>query len=98
MTAWLRCRLDSGMFSDEFAVTYPPDSKNEWQTSVFVPSRFIRQDSEHRGAVQVNVLGAAGQRYAVELPTPELDLVSVEGADLSEQNNDPLKRQPPPRS
>ena len=29
MTAWLRCRLNSGMSSDEVAVTYPAASKYE---------------------------------------------------------------------
>jgi len=28
---WLRCRLDSGMSSDEVAVTYPAASQNEWR-------------------------------------------------------------------
>jgi len=84
MTAWLRCRLDSGMFSDEVAVTYPAASKNEWQKSVFVPSACVRRESEHQGEVKVSVVVKDGKRYAV-LPSPRRDIVTVEDADLKQQ-------------
>lgn len=79
MTAWLRVRLDSGMFSDEVAVTYPP-STTEWQKSVFVPAAFVRGDKP-QGEVKVDVLEKDGTRYAV-LPSSQRDIVKVEVADL----------------
>lgn len=83
MTAWLRCRLDMGMFSDEVAVTYPPLTK-EWQKSVFVPRTCVRSESEHEGEVQVNVVVQDGTRFAV-LPSSQRDMVRIEDADLQQQ-------------
>jgi hypothetical protein len=84
MTGWLLCRLDSGMFSDEVAVTYPAASSNHWQKSVFVPRTFVRSASEHQGEVKVRVVVKDGARYAV-LPSPRGDIVRIEGADLKQQ-------------
>jgi hypothetical protein len=78
-TGWLTCRLDSGMFSDEVAVTYP--ATKHWQKSVFVPRACVRQEAANTGQVKVLVLVKDGTRYAV-LPTPRRDIVRVEGADL----------------
>jgi hypothetical protein len=78
MTAWLRCRLDTGMFSDEAAVTYPADGAN-WQKSVFVPSTFVRKESDHSGRVKVEVLVKDGAQYAV-LPSSQRDIVKVNAA------------------
>jgi len=83
MTAWLRCRLDMGMFSDEVAVTYPPLSK-EWQKSVFVPRACVRSNTEHEGEVKVNVVTKDGARFAV-LPSSQRDMVHIEDADLHQQ-------------
>ena len=77
--AWLRVRLDKGMFSDEFAVTYPASAN--FQKSVFVPRNYVRQGGEHQGEVQVNVVEKDGERFAV-LPTARRDIVRVEDADL----------------
>lgn len=79
MTAWLRVRVDNGMFSDEVAVTYPA-SADQWQKSVFVPAAFVR-GAKPQGEVKVDVLIKDGTRYAV-LPSPQRDIVKVEGADL----------------
>ena len=79
--AWLRCRLDSGMFSDEVGVTYPPPESGEWQTSVYVPSSYVRSESEHEGEVMVKVVFQRGTRWAV-LPNGERDIVRVEDGDL----------------
>jgi hypothetical protein len=83
MTGWLRCRLDSGMFSDEVAVTYPA-TEGHWQKSVFVPASCVRVEGEHSGEVMVKVVEKDGARYAV-LPSPRRDMVRVEGADLKQQ-------------
>ncbi len=80
MTAWLRCRLDSGMFSDEVAVTYPAASTH-WQKSVFVPRSCVRPEGEHQGAVMVKVLVTDGACFAV-LPSTQCDIVEVQDADL----------------
>ena len=84
MTAWLRCRLDSGMFSDEVAVTYPASAGNAWQKSVFVPRSFVRGEKENQGEVMVSVVVKDGTRYAV-LPSSQRDIVKAEDADLRQQ-------------
>jgi hypothetical protein len=81
MTAWLRCRLDRGMFSDEVAVTYPAASHVERQMSVFVPRSCVRSETDHQGEVMVKVIAVNGMRYAV-LPNSECDIVWPEDADL----------------
>lgn len=80
MTAWLRCRLDKGMFSDEVAVTYPAVEK-DWQQSVFVPRSFVRAESEHRGEVMVSVFESDGAQFAV-LPSAPDEIVEIVGDDL----------------
>lgn len=75
MTAWLRCRLDMGMFSDEMAVTYPPVG-SKWQKSVFVPRSCVHQEDARSGVVKVNVLVKDGTRFAV-LPSQQRDVVKV---------------------
>jgi hypothetical protein len=84
MTAWLRCRLDRGMFSDEVAVTYPAATHEECQKSVFVPRSCVRSETEHQGEVMVKVVAVNGTRYAV-LPNSECDIVWPEDADLTPQ-------------
>jgi hypothetical protein len=79
MNAWLRCRLEKGMFSDEVAVTYPAFSPA--QKSVFVPRSCVREGGEHQGEVMVTVVVKDGAQFAV-LPTPRRDIVRVEDADL----------------
>ena len=37
--SWRRCQLDKGTFSDEVAVTYPP--QGPWQKSVFVDANLV---------------------------------------------------------
>ena len=63
MTAWLRCRLDVGMFSDEVAVTYPAAS-TMLAKSVFVPSECVRRERSIEGS-KVSVVLKDGRRYAV---------------------------------
>jgi hypothetical protein len=81
MTAWLRCRLNRGMFSDEVVVTYPAASHLEHQRSAFVPRSYVRSETEHQGEVLVKVIAVSGGRYAV-LPNSECDIVWPEDADL----------------
>jgi hypothetical protein len=84
MTAWLRCRLDSGMFSDEVAVTYPASANNAWQKSVFVPLSSVRGEIGSQGEVLVSVVVKDGTHYAM-LPSSECDIVKAEDADLRQQ-------------
>jgi hypothetical protein len=83
MTGWLRCRLDTGMFSDEVAVTYPPTAEI-WQKSVFVPRSCVREEGQHQGTVKVDVVVKDGANFAV-LPSSQRDIVKVIGADLQRQ-------------
>lgn len=85
MTAWLRCRWDIGMFSDEVAVTYPAGAgPGYWQKSVFVPSTCVRKESENQGKVKVMIIMKEGQRFAV-LPSSQRDIVTPAEADISHQ-------------
>ena len=84
MTAWLRCRLDAGMFSDEFAVTYPPTDSSYWQKSVFVPSACVQSEGNNQGKVRVVIIMKGGQRFAV-LPSSQRDIVTPAEADISQQ-------------
>ena len=80
MVAWLKCKIDSGMFSDEVAVTYP--ATEHWRKSVFVPSDCVRSDALNTiGKVYVKVLIKDGERFAV-LPSSYQDIVKVDEADL----------------
>jgi hypothetical protein len=79
--AWLRCRLDPGMFSDEVVVTYPAPGRGEWQTTVFVPNSSVRSESEHDGEVMVEVVFQHGVRCAM-LPNDEQHIVKAEDGDL----------------
>ena len=83
MTAWLRCRLDMGMFSDEVAVTYPP-VQSHWQKSVFVPSSCVRSEGENQGTVRVQLLVKGETQYAV-LPSSQRDIVRIQAADLQQK-------------
>jgi hypothetical protein len=85
MTAWLRCRLDMGMFSDEVAVTYPAAAEpGYWQKSVFVPSTCVRKESGNTGKVKVVIIVKEGQRFAV-LPSSQRDIVTPAEADITQR-------------
>src|SRR5579885_2292550 len=73
MNAWLRVRLDDGMFSDEVAVTYPATAANDWQKSVFVPSGCVQREGTNQGKVKVAVVIKDGRKCAV-LPSPRRDI------------------------
>lgn len=79
--AWLRCRLNEGMFSDEMAVTYPVAAHLKHQMSAFVPRSCVRAETERQGEVMVVVVTVEGGRYAV-LPNAERDVVWPADADL----------------
>jgi len=77
---WLLCRIAKGMFSDETAITYSwPGSR---ETSVFVPSQFVRKDDGDTGRVKVLVFSKGPQTWAV-LPNENREEVLVRAADIS---------------
>ena len=76
---WLRCKIDSGMFSDEKAVTYP--AQGTPQKSVFVAKRDVRINDNR---VRVIVVDKGGRLIAV-LPSANRDIVFVEPMDLSDR-------------
>ena len=78
---WLKCQIDQGMFSDEFAVTYPVTGNASW--SVFVPQSAVRGEAGKQGRLEVVVLQEAGKMLAV-LPTPQKDIVAVAEQDVAE--------------
>ncbi len=79
--SWLLCRLDKGMFSDEFVVTYP--STGTPKKSVFVPAADVEGEPGTRGKVRVMVMRRDGKLLAV-LPSTEHDIVEVaDDADVS---------------
>lgn len=79
---WLECHLDQGMFSDEMAVTYPPQGK--WQKSVFVERKAVKGTAGSKGKVLVRVLNRNGSTIAI-LPSPNQDVVYVQAGDISEE-------------
>lgn len=72
--SWLKCRLDKGMFTDERAVTYPPEGAI--QKSVFVPATVVEMLGDHNGRVRVRIVVRDGRTFAV-LPSANRDIVSV---------------------
>lgn len=82
MAAWLRFWLDSGTFSDEVAVTYPPEEGLS-QKSVLVPESRIRCEGDHFGAVKVRVLIQDGAQFA-QLSSPQRDIEKSQEADLQQ--------------
>ena len=79
---WLQCQVDKGMFSDEMAVTYPPEGA--MQKSVFVEKKSVRGSAGDRGKVRVKVIMRDGKMLAV-LPSPTQDIVYVQAGDISEE-------------
>ena len=78
---WLSCRLNQGMFSDEIAVTYPPEG--EPQKSVFVPSTFVDGTPGHLGRVLVRIVNRDDWLMAV-LPSSSQDIVTIRKEDVVE--------------
>lgn len=76
---WLRCKIDSGMFSDEVAVTYP--ATEAWRKSVFVPRKCVRNSDQEFGEVIVKIVSKGEALFAV-LPSSQKDIVKVEASDL----------------
>jgi hypothetical protein len=68
------------MFSDEVAVSYPAVEK-DWQMSAFVPSSFVRPESEHYGEVKVEVFESNGAPFAI-LPSAPDETVHIARDDL----------------
>jgi hypothetical protein len=77
---WLVCRIDKGMFSDEMAVTYPP--QGEQQTSVFVSDSATQGLPGQTGKVRITLIRHNGTLFAV-LPSSQQDIVTVREADLT---------------
>ena len=78
--AWLVCRIDKGMFSDERAVTYPPEG--EPRKSVFVPADEVQGVAGQQGRVRVRLVRRNGYLMAV-LPSAHRDIVTVPEGDVS---------------
>jgi hypothetical protein len=78
---WLNCQIDQGMFSDEMAVSYPPNGQTI--LSVFVPASLVKGSPGHRGKVRVVVMQRQGKTFAV-LPSTDRSIVSVAEHDISE--------------
>lgn len=79
--ALLLCDISKGMFSTEYAVTYPPDSKKqEWQKSVFLPvERILYLEGESipcKGWVQVTAYNREEETYSI-LHSQDGDIVRV---------------------
>ena len=83
--AWLRCRVDKGMFPNEAAVTYP--AQGEPQKSVFVPRTEVAGEGDN-AIVRVMVRRADGSDYA-KLPTQYSDVVRINPEDLVNPEDHP---------
>ena len=78
---WLNCLLDKGMFSDEIAVTYPPEGQAV--RSVFVPKSAVRGIPGTKGLVRVAIMRNSGATLAM-LPSSQGDVLAVAEHDLSD--------------
>jgi hypothetical protein len=78
---WLRCLVDKGMFSNERAITYPPEGAA--LHSVFVPAEDVAGVPGEKGHVRVRIMNEEGAVWAI-LPTNYRDAVVVAEHDLSE--------------
>ena len=78
--SWLRCQLDKGMFSDEVAVTYPP--QGPWQKSVFVDAYLVEGTIGGIGRVRVKTIRRDGSLLAV-IPSSYQDIVIVQAEDIT---------------
>lgn len=76
MSKWLKCKLDKGMFSDEFTVTV--HSRSGDTIAVFVP----RQAADNQNSrVQVKAFEQCGKSIAI-LPDEHQSVVEVNDSDL----------------
>lgn len=81
VTAWLRCHITRGMFSDEVAATYP--ATGEPQKSVFVPKSRVRTGEGELGEVNVLFRQLEDGTYHALLPADHGgEVVKVENGDL----------------
>jgi hypothetical protein len=76
MPKWLKCKVEKGMFSDEFTVTV--QTRTGEAIAVFVP----KQAADHqKNLVQVKAFEQQGKTIAV-LPDEHQSTVDVSAADL----------------
>ena len=78
---WLDCQLDKGMFSDEVAVTYPPEGQAV--LSVFVPLNTVKGAVGSRGKVKIIVESRVDGNIVAILPSAQRDVVVVSEKDVS---------------
>jgi hypothetical protein len=76
MPKWLKCKVDKGMFSDEYTVTV--QSATGEAIAVFVPKE-AADDRQNR--VQVRAFERQGRAVAV-LPDENQSVIDVSAADL----------------
>lgn len=70
------------MFSDEMAVTYPPEG--DMQKSVFVAAHSVQGRPGEQGRVRVRVMQKNGSWIAV-LPSAQRDIVYVRPSDITDR-------------
>ena len=76
MPKWLKCKIDKGMFSDEFTVTV--HSRTGEAIAVFVPKAAA---DDQKNLVQVKAFEQQGRTIAV-LPDENQSVVDVSAGDL----------------
>ena len=76
MPKWLRCKVDKGMFSDEFTVTVK--TRTGEPVAVFVPRT---EADDRKNLVKVRAFEEQGETLAV-LPDGHQSVVHVSDADL----------------
>lgn len=76
MPRWLKCKIEKGMFSDEFTVTVRTSSGED--VAVFVPRQAA---DDQKSLVQVKAFEKQGRMIAV-LPDANRSVIDVSTADL----------------
>ena len=76
MPKWLKCKIDKGMFSDEFTVTV--QTRTGEAVAVFVPRAAA---DDQKNLVKVRAFEDHGEKFAV-LPDEHQSVVHVSATDL----------------
>ncbi len=76
MPKWLKCKIDKGMFSDEFTVTV--HTRGGEAVAVFVPKQAA---DDRKNLVRVRAIEQQGKTLAV-LPDEHQSVIDVSDADL----------------
>lgn len=77
MEAWMKCKLDKGMFPGELGISFVDSSGNE--VSLYASEKFVNKE---QSAILVTVLGKNDQYVRVRLPDQSFSGTTVVDVSL----------------